>query len=67
MELNLELELKVGFQLDQTPIKLKFLKLELELKVGFPVDQTPIRVILEVGLKVPNIDPDAHRKAIEHV
>ena len=43
------------------------LKLGLELKVGFPVDQTPIRVILEVGLKVPNIDPDAHRKAIEHV
>ena len=43
------------------------LKLGLELKVGFPVDQTPIRVIFEVGLKVPNIDPNAHRKAIEHV
>ena len=66
MELNLELELKVGFQLDQTPIKLK-LKLELELKVGFPVDQTPIRVIFEVGLKVPKTDPNAHRKAIEQV
>ena len=43
------------------------LKLDLELKVGFPVDQTPIRVILEVGLKLLNIDPNAHRKAIEQV
>ena len=66
MELNLELELKVGFQLDQTPIKLK-LKLELELKVGFPVDQTPIRVNFLVGLKVPNLALDRHRKAIEQV
>ena len=33
-------------------------------KVGFPVAETPIRVIFWVGLKVPNIDPNAHRKAI---
>ena len=43
------------------------LRLGLELKVGFPVDQTPMRVIFEVGLKVPNTDPNAHKKAIEQV
>ena len=59
-------EQKISMLESMLELKLE-LKLGLELKVGFLVDQTPIRVIFEVGLKVPNIDPNAHRKAIEQV